>query len=124
MKIIVILLFVLAGCASGTEPVPIAAPAIRAPADACWSTSGVCVATVAFNVLPNGNVSNVSIKESSRDRACDMAVKYGVAKWHYAPRTSPIKVIKRVRGYTCPAHETAANHSFEADGFAAAQLKR
>jgi TonB family protein len=104
MKIVVILLLVFAGCASGTELVPIVAPAIRAPADACWSTSGVCAATVAFTVLPDGNVSNVSIKESSRDRACDLAVKHGVAEWHYAPRISPIKVIKQVQGYTCPAH--------------------
>jgi TonB family protein len=104
MKIIGILLFVFAGCASGTEPVPVAAPAIRAPADACWSTSGVCVVTVAFNVLADGSVSNVSIKESSRDRACDLAVKHGVAKWRYALRASPIKIVKQVQGYTCPAH--------------------
>lgn len=104
MEIIGILLFVFIGCTSGTEPVPIAAPAIRTPADACWSRSGVCVATVVFKVLSDGSVSDVSIKESSRDRACDVAVKHGVAKWRYASRTSPIKVIKQVQGYTCPAH--------------------
>jgi TonB family protein len=124
MKLIAILPLIFAGSAFGTQPMPVTAPAIRAPADACFGTSGVCVATVSFVVLPDGKVSDVSIEESSSDRACDLAVNYGVAKWRYAPRASSIRIIKQVQGYTCPAHEAAANHSFEADGYAAAQLQR
>ena len=109
MKIIGVLLSVFAGCASGGTPAPVAAPPIFAPADACWASSGVCVVTVGFVVHVDGAVSDVSIEKSSNDRPCDLAVKHGVARWRYAPRAFPVRLVERIQAYTCPSRRGPAN---------------
>lgn len=94
----------LLGAAVAPEaPVRLRADPIYPPADACFSRAYTCEATVAFTVLANGAVSDVSIKESSRDRPCDRAILQGVAGWRYEPPAEAMQLSKRVVAYTCPA---------------------
>jgi TonB family protein len=89
---------------------------VRAPTDACFGVSGTCSATVRFTVLLDGSVADLIIKESSRSRVCDRAIRLAVGKWRYAPGSRAVGVVEHVHGYTCPV--PAANNSFQRTRYA------
>jgi len=115
MKVILILLLgALAACASTSSQLAhVSGGAVIPPADACFAFTGTCAATVQFSVQPSGAVADVSLKKSSRDRACDQSIKLAVAQWHYAPRTDAETVVERIEAYTCPLQAPAPNNSFK-----------
>ena len=115
MRVILILLLgATAACASTSGGLArVSGGAVVPPADACFAFTGMCAATVQFSVQPSGSVVDVSLKESSRDRACDQSIKLAVAKWRYEPRPHAVTVVERVEAYTCPSQGTAPNNSFK-----------
>ena len=99
----VLLVAILALAAdAASAPQPSYAPAVRAPADACFGHTRTCAATVTLTVVPDGSVTSVAISESSGDRACDNSIRHGVSKWRYEPRAKTATVRVKVDAYTCP----------------------
>ena len=100
-----------ASASDGLEP--IYKVPVSIPPDSCMGETFTCAVTLEFVVLPDGTVSDVSIKESSKNRACDRQTRDTVAKWRYPPRSTSVRLIKRIDSYSCPLRPRAANNSFK-----------
>lgn len=110
LLMIVIAALLLGTAAAPAAPIRMSVDPIYPPPDACFSGAYTCAATVAFTVLANGAVSEVSINESSRHRPCDRAILQGVSGWRYAPQEAAMQLSERVVAYTCPASRNLTDH--------------
>ncbi|WP_430540577.1 TonB family protein [Pseudoxanthomonas sacheonensis] len=111
---VVVLCFMVIFAASASDGLePIYKVPVKIPPDSCMGETFTCAVTLEFVVLPDGTVSDVSIKDSSTDRACDRQTRDTVAKWRYPLRSTSVRLVRRIDSYSCPLRPRAANNSFK-----------